>query len=101
MHDFHESGWPERPDIVEALEDDRFRELGKRVIAAERPDLLSDQQRSRWQAWRRDRLLAEGYVPWFTISAALVQISALEQNCLPSQRQQIAEIKLFLTNMVT
>ena len=50
MHWLHERGWPERPDIIAAIEDDRFRELGKRVIASERSDLLSDRQRRRWQA---------------------------------------------------
>jgi exodeoxyribonuclease-1 len=96
MHDFHEHDWSARPDIVAALEDDRFRELGKRVIAGERPDLLSDQQRSRWQAWRRDRLLAEGDVPWFTIAAARAQIAELMQDSLPAQREQLAEIERFL-----
>ena len=50
MHDFHAHGWPERTDIIEAIEDVRFRELGKRMVACERPDLLSDQQHSRWQS---------------------------------------------------
>ena len=99
MHDFHEHGWPERQDIIKALEDDRFRELGKRVIASERFDLLSEQQRSRWHVWRRDRLLADGDVPWFTIVAARAQIAELEQDSLPEQRQQLAEIESFLLSM--
>lgn len=96
MHYFHEHNWPERPGIIEVLEDDRFRELGKRVIASERFDLLSDQERGRWQAWRRDRLLADGDVPWFTIAAARAQIAELEQDSSSEQRQQLTEIERFL-----
>jgi exodeoxyribonuclease-1 len=100
MHDFHERCWSERPDIVEALEDGRFRELGKRVVATERPDLLSDQQSGRWQAWRRDRLLADGDVPWSTIATARAQIAELKQDSSSEQRQQLDEIERFLVNMV-
>jgi exonuclease I len=100
MHDFHERCCSERPDIVEALEDGRFRELGKRVVATERPDLLSDQQSSRWQAWRRNRLLADGDVPWSTIATARAQIAELKQNSSSEQHQQLDEIERFLLNTV-
>jgi exonuclease I len=88
-----------RPDIVESLEDDRFRELGKRQVAIERPDLLSEQQRSHWEAWRRDRLTANGDVPWFTNAAARTQIAELKQDSLAAQRQRLAEIERFLSSM--
>jgi exonuclease I len=100
MHYFHEHGWPERPDIVGALEDDRFRELGKRIVATERSDLLSDRQRERWQAWRRDRLLANGDLPWFTIAAAHAQIGELREDPLQARREQLDEIERFLVKMV-
>ncbi|MDR3489328.1 MAG: recombinase family protein [Bradyrhizobium sp.] len=100
MHDFHEHCWSERPDIVEALEDGRFRELGKRVLATERPDLLSDQQSSRWRAWRRDRLLADCDVPCSTVATARAQIAELMQDSSSEQRQQLDEIKRLLVNMV-
>ena len=96
MRYFHEHKWAERPGIIKVLEDDRFRKLGKRVIASERFDLLSDQERGRWQAWRRDRLLADGDVPWFTIAAARAQIAELEQDSSSEQRQQLTEIERFL-----
>jgi exodeoxyribonuclease-1 len=99
MHDFHKNCWPERLDIIETLEDDRFRELGKRVIASERLDLLSDQQRGHWQAWRRDRLLADGDVRWLTIAAARAQIAELRQDSSPEQRRQLADIERFLVSM--
>ncbi len=101
MHYFHEHEWPERAGIIKALEDDRFRKLGRRVIASERFDLLSDQERGGWQAWRRNRLLAEGDVPWLTIAAARAQIAELEQVSSSEQRQQLTEIKRFLVSRGT
>ena len=39
MDAFHRSSWEARPAIVSALEDPRRRELGMRLIHAERPDV--------------------------------------------------------------
>ncbi len=83
MHDFHEQRpAPDVEILLKILDDDRFRELGNRVIASERSDLLSDRQRCRWLAWRHDRLFADGDVPWLTIEAAWAQILEFEHEFL-------------------
>src|SRR5262249_1695807 len=41
MSRFHLAGWPERVPIIGELEDSRYRQFGRRVLATERLDLLS------------------------------------------------------------
>ena len=93
--EFHQSEWSRRADIVVSLQDDRFRELGGRLVASECPDVLSDTQRRRWLTWRRDRLLSEGAVPWLTIAAAREEIAALRNDANSEQLRQLAEIEQF------
>ena len=98
MRNFQHSNWPERRAIIHTLEDCRFRELGNRVVASERFDLLSDEEGRQWLAWRRDRLLANGNVPWLTISAAQAQLAQLRETT-PTRRGCLASIDRFLTQM--
>jgi exodeoxyribonuclease I len=80
MRNFQGCGWPKRRAIIDTLEDDRFRELGNRVFASERFDLLSDEEGRQWRSWRHDRLLANGDVPWLTIPAARAQLNELKDS---------------------
>ncbi|MGA2566510.1 MAG: hypothetical protein ABSF41_06755 [Pseudolabrys sp.] len=76
---------------------DRLRELGNRIIASERNDLLSDDERQKWQAWRRDRLLTKDEVRWLTVPRALEKVTALSEGASPDQRRHLADIEHFLT----
>jgi exodeoxyribonuclease-1 len=99
MTDFHACDWAARPDIVGAFDDERFRELGERIIAGERRDLLSDERGRHWETWRRNRLLSEGAVPWLTITNARVEIDALLDDASPDQRRHLGEIQQLLVGM--
>jgi hypothetical protein len=57
MHSFHAQGWEARIGIVREIADERYRQIAHRIVAVERPDLLTDAQRQRWESWRRERLL--------------------------------------------
>jgi exodeoxyribonuclease-1 len=98
MHNFQRCDWSERRAILDTLEDDRFRELGNRVLGSERFDLLSDQEVDQWRSWRRDRLLADGDVPWLTIPAARAQLTELKESssdsheCLNSLDQFLRQL---------
>ena len=70
-------------------------------MASECSELLSDQERSNWQAWRRDRLMAEGDVPWVTVAAAQAQIAELKEESLPEQHQRLSEIEQFIVSMAS
>ena len=53
---FHRQAWPRRIGLIPSIEDERYRELGERVIASEQPQLLTPSQRTRWREWREERL---------------------------------------------
>src|SRR5262245_38973082 len=71
---FHRQEWPHRVGLIPSIEDDRYYELGERVIATEKPQLLTATQRSRSQAWRRERILATGDTPWLTVADAMAEL---------------------------
>jgi exodeoxyribonuclease-1 len=74
---FHRQDGVHRIDLLSSIEDERYRELGERVIATEQPQLLTATQRSRWQAWRRERILATGDTPWLTVADAMAELDEL------------------------
>lgn len=93
MAAFHEAAWPDRPQILQRLEDPRARSLGLRLLAAEREDALDAGARTRWAAFLRDRLLATGDVPWRTISALNDEIAALGDEATARHAGVIAELR--------
>ena len=100
MAAFHHKDWEDRVGIVPTIEDDRYRQLGHRLIAAECPQRLTDQQRQQWQAWRRERLVTGGDTPWLTVPHALEEIKELSETATAEQRQQLIIIQDFLTRTV-
>ena len=97
MATFHQKDWDDRVGIVPLIDDDRYRQLGHRLIAAECPQRLTDQQHQQWQAWRRERLFTIGDAPWLTIPRALEETEELSGTATAEQRQQLVIIKDFLT----
>ncbi|SMX25034.1 exonuclease domain-containing protein [Boseongicola aestuarii] len=55
MKDFHAASWPERAEIAETFEDDRFRELGRRIVFLEQPDVLRPELCHGLEAWLDNR----------------------------------------------
>jgi exodeoxyribonuclease I len=96
---FHRQEWPQRTDLIPSIEDERYRELGERAIAAEQSHLLTAAQRTRWEAWRRDRLLATVDVPWFTLAHAIAELEGFSDAALGDQRQQLSDIRQFLRSV--
>jgi hypothetical protein len=74
--------------------------LGQRIVAANRPDLLSDTERHRWSMWLRDRVLNEDVVPWLTIPAAREEIATIQEVASMKEREQLATIEQFLREMI-
>src|SRR5262249_44789724 len=96
---FHRQEWPHRIGLIPSIEDERYRELGERTIATEQPQLLTAGQRTRWVAWRGDRLLATGDVPWLTVADAVAELKELSDVAPANQRQALGEIKNFLSDL--
>jgi exodeoxyribonuclease-1 len=99
MHSFHRHDWDNRIGVIKDIEDKRYRQFGRRIIATERPDLLTAEQRLRWKSWCRDRLLCNEDVPWLTVPSALEEISRLEKDADPDRRYQLSELECFIKRM--
>ena len=75
MTGFHAAPWPERAGLVETLEDDRLRELGRRILFFERPDLLYPNRRKTFEAWLTNRLQGrDGVEAGRTLQDALLEL---------------------------
>jgi exodeoxyribonuclease-1 len=96
---FHRQKWPHRIGLIPSIDDERYRELGERVIATEQPQLLTGTQRTRWQAWRRERILATGENPWLTVADAMVKLDDLAAAMVGEQRQQLSDMRNLLTSL--
>jgi len=99
MHSFHRHDWDNRIGIIKDIEDRRYRRFGRRIIATERPDLLTAEQRLRWKSWCRDRLLSNEDAPWLTVPSALEEISRLEKDADPDRQYQLSELECFIKRM--
>jgi exodeoxyribonuclease-1 len=99
MHSFHAQGWEDRAGIVLEIEDERYRQIGQRLMAVERPDLLTDAQRQSWEAWRRERFHTTGKVLWTTVAAALEELAEKSRDATPAQQTQLEDLKAFLAGL--
>lgn len=78
MQAFHTASWPERAELVETFEDDRLRELGRRIVFLEQPDVLRPQLRRMLETWLRNRLQGrEDAEAGRTVSDALAELGEL------------------------
>jgi exodeoxyribonuclease-1 len=99
MDAFHRAGWSEREKIAKTIEDERYRKLGARVIAAGQPSALTDARRHKWAIWRHERLFETVDVPWLTVPKALEQIVSLEPTATPVQKTQLADLRTYLMDL--
>lgn len=84
MRRFHDASWEERADLYRQLNDNRYRQLARRLIFFERPDLLAAEQLAAIDKGMRERLMAspEDNLPWRSIPAAQQELEALLQRGL-------------------
>lgn len=82
------------------FEDARLRQLGSRLVAFYAPNLLSDNERRRYIAWRRERwnAPADTEVEWMTLEKACQAL--LEMQAAPVQDpSMIEEIEAFMAGL--
>ena len=99
MERFHTSPWEERPEIVAKIEDDRLKELGNRLIFIERPDVLSEEARHRFNDWYRERFVTDEDVPWLTIKSAFEELEELKTLDDGRNSELLGEIELYLRRL--
>jgi len=102
LKEFQGADWPRRQEIVATFEDARLRQLGARLVAFHSPNLLSDSDRRRYIAWRRDRWNAstETEVEWMTLEKA--RQALLEMKAASAQDPaMLDEIEAFILELGT
>ena len=99
LKDFHNAPWDARASIARSFTDKRLSSLAMRLIAVERPGLLSAGQRRRFDDFMASRLLADGEVPWRTVPKAMAEVEQLGQSADPEQRDRLAEIETYLRDI--
>lgn len=78
LEQFHAAPWGERPALLPRLKDGRLRKLGRRLIYAERPELLAESVRAKYDRAIARRILgADPDTEWLTLPAALEELDAL------------------------
>lgn len=101
---FHQSPWEERLTLLEAIEDQRLKRLGRRLIFIERPDVLPQKTRQQMAMAMARRVIAgDGEGTWRCLEQAieeadeLIALASEEQLVLLKEhrdllRQQLAEM---------
>ena len=56
MQAFQAASWRERAELVETFQDDRLRELGRRVVFLEQPEVVRPEIRQGLETWLHNRL---------------------------------------------
>jgi hypothetical protein len=99
MGSFHKADWGERAKLIDAFDDERYREIGLRIIAAGQADALPEAHLRKWKKWWKDRITVPGDVPWFTIPKAMAEIAEREANATADRRVQLSEIRSYLDTL--
>lgn len=102
LKEFQGADWPRQQEIVATFEDARLRQLGARLVAFYAPNLLSDSDRRRYIAWRRDRwnASADTEVEWMTLEKA--RKALVEMQAAPVQEpSMMEEIEAFMAGLAS
>jgi len=78
LEEFHVSPWARRPALLARLQDRRLRKLGRRLIYAECPELLTEPVRTKYDSAIARRILGmDPDTEWLTLPAAIDELNAL------------------------
>ena len=98
MRAFHQSDWPERAEIAETFEGDRYRELARRLVFENAPASLGRDRRERLSAWLRNRRCGrDGVETGRTLAEAQEELRKLEEE--RGQTTEAREIGKWLTGL--
>ena len=102
LKEFQASEWPRRQEIMATFEDSRLRQLGARLVAFYAPNLLSDSDRRRYIAWRRERWNApvDTGVGWMTFEQARQALLDM-QMASPHDPSILADIDAFIAGLAS
>ncbi len=94
---FHDANWSERSKLVETFDDDRLRELGRRLIFLEEPAALDQSRREQLTQWLRNRQFGqEGVTAGRTIAEAMDELDKFDEEAT-DRAEPIDAIRAWLT----
>lgn len=97
LDQFHNSPWNVRSELLNQLEDRRLRQLGRRLIYLERPDLLPIELQSQMAALVAKRLVQGGGADsWLCLEKAIQQCDKLLSSADAHEATLLAEHRAFL-----
>lgn len=98
LEQFQQAGWDQRRGILQALQDTRLRQLGRRLLAFHAPGLLSPAEYAQFVAFVRERWMAPDVreTEWTTLEKAQKELANLRASERVDQRQ-VDGIATFIT----
>ena len=79
LDQFQGATWPDRAELIKSFKDDRLRQLGQRLLAFYAPELLNNDQKSRFTEFLQSRWKATGSdVKWTTIDKVSADLSKID-----------------------
>lgn len=79
LDQFQKATWVDRAELIKSFKDDRLRQLGQRLLAFYAPELLSDDQKSRFTEFLQSRWKATGEdLKWNTIDKVASDLSEMD-----------------------
>jgi exodeoxyribonuclease-1 len=97
MAAFHGASGAERAELVEALEDDRLRELGRRLVFYENPDALDPHRRDMLATWLGNRRHGRDDVTaGRTLGTAMEEVEQAAADT-PDRAAEVGAIRRWLT----
>jgi exodeoxyribonuclease-1 len=94
---FHDAPWEQRQGLLETLEDIRLKQLGRRLIFLERPDVLPDGMRQKLTVSMAKRLIdGDGAGTWLCLQRAIQEADDLISLATAEQRTFLQEHRSYL-----
>lgn len=95
---FHTLEWEERKELLEEFEDQRLKILGRRLIHAERPEIIDPVRRLELDRDIAKRIAYDNLDnPWITLPKALEEIEGLLISATAKERRLLIEHRQYLT----
>ena len=96
MAAFHGAGGTERAELVETFEDDRLRELGRRLVYFENPEALDPRRRDMLATWLGNRRHGrDGVAAGRTLDDAIEEVEKAAAD-MPDRAAEVGVIRHWL-----
>lgn len=100
ISEFHRVTWAERYKISQTFEDDRLKQLGRRLVYSESPQDLPDDIRDRFETEVRRRLQSGDDVPWTTIASARDEVTELQDGASDAHKDILSDYEAVLDKRI-